>query len=92
MADSYIDPKLCTYIPLGKSNSQTKFWFSLILSLATKSAMSPEVMAGSAPNFGHRKCYNSWTNGWIIFLYTFGMGEGATKSTLVEILTIVNDP
>jgi hypothetical protein len=29
-----IDPKLCTYVPLGKSNSHTKFRFSLILGLA----------------------------------------------------------
>jgi hypothetical protein len=31
-----IDLKLCTYVPLGKSNSQTKFWSSLILGLATR--------------------------------------------------------
>jgi hypothetical protein len=30
-----IDPKLYTYVPLGKSNSQTKFRSSLILGLAT---------------------------------------------------------
>jgi hypothetical protein len=30
-----IDPKLCTYVPLGKSNSQTKFRSSRILVLAT---------------------------------------------------------
>jgi hypothetical protein len=47
-----IDPKLCTFVPLGKSNSQTKFWSSLILGLAktenTKSAMTPKLMAGSS--------------------------------------------
>jgi hypothetical protein len=54
-----IDPKLCTYVPLGKSNSQTKFWSSLILGLATRgskpkiSAITPELMAGSSPNFNH---------------------------------------
>jgi hypothetical protein len=31
-----IDPKLSTYVPLGKSNSQTKFRSSLILSLSTR--------------------------------------------------------
>jgi hypothetical protein len=31
-----IDPKLCTYVPLGKSNSQTKFRSSLILGLTTR--------------------------------------------------------
>jgi hypothetical protein len=29
-----IDLKLCTNVPLGKSNSQAKFWSSLILGLA----------------------------------------------------------
>jgi hypothetical protein len=54
-----IDPKLCAYVPLGKSNSQTKFLSSLILGLATrvpktentKRAITPELMAGSSPNF-----------------------------------------
>jgi hypothetical protein len=53
-----IDPKLCIYVPLGKSNSQTKFRSSLILGLATtentKSAITTELMAGSSPNFYHR--------------------------------------
>jgi hypothetical protein len=31
-----IDMQLYTYVPLGNSNSQTKFWSSLILSLATR--------------------------------------------------------
>jgi hypothetical protein len=31
-----IDPKLWTYLPLGKSNSQTKFQSFLILDLATR--------------------------------------------------------
>jgi hypothetical protein len=31
-----VDPKLCTYVPLGKSNSQTKFQSSLIFGLATR--------------------------------------------------------
>jgi hypothetical protein len=45
-----IDPKLFTYVLLGKSNSQTKFRFSLILGLATrgqnqnhKSAITPQL-------------------------------------------------
>jgi hypothetical protein len=62
-----IDPKLCTYVPLGKSNSQTKFRSSLILSLATrgpkpKTDITPELMAGSCPNFYHRykdTCHNT---------------------------------
>jgi hypothetical protein len=53
-----IDLKLCTYVPLGKSNSQTRFRSSLILGLAknknTKSAITPELMAGSSPNLYHR--------------------------------------
>jgi hypothetical protein len=49
-----IGPKLCTYVPLGKSNSQTKFQFSLILGLATR-----------GQNQKHKKCCNSWSNGWI---------------------------
>jgi hypothetical protein len=31
-----IDPKLCTYVLLGKSNSHTKFQSDLILVLATQ--------------------------------------------------------
>jgi hypothetical protein len=31
-----IDLKLCTYVPIGKSNSQAKFQSSLILDLATR--------------------------------------------------------
>jgi hypothetical protein len=46
----------CTYVPLGNSNSQAKFRSSLILSLATR-------------GLKHKKCYNSWTNGWIIFKF-----------------------
>jgi hypothetical protein len=56
-----IDLKLCTYVPLGKSNSQAKFWSSLILGFATrgpkqkqKVPITPELMAGSSPNFYHR--------------------------------------
>jgi hypothetical protein len=50
--------KLCTYVPLGKSISQTKFQSSLILGLATrgpkpKTDITPELMAGSSPNFYH---------------------------------------
>jgi hypothetical protein len=48
-----VNPKLCTYVPLGKSNSQNKFRSSLILGLATRgpkpktqSAITPELMAG----------------------------------------------
>jgi hypothetical protein len=49
-----IDLKLCTYVPLGKniSTSQTTFW-SLGLATKTentKSATTPELMAGSSPN------------------------------------------
>jgi hypothetical protein len=54
VAAEAIDPKLCTYVPLGKSNSHTKFRSSLILYLATrKSAITPELMAGSSPNCYH---------------------------------------
>jgi hypothetical protein len=35
-----IDPKLCTYVPLGKSNSQIKCRSSLILGLATRGPKS----------------------------------------------------
>jgi hypothetical protein len=47
-----IDLKLCTYVQLGMSNTHTKFWFSLILGLA-KSAITPELISGSSPNFYH---------------------------------------
>jgi hypothetical protein len=54
-----IDPKRCTYVPLG--NSQTKFRSSLILGLAKgaktenpKGATTPELMAGSFLNFYRR--------------------------------------
>jgi hypothetical protein len=56
VATGAIDPKLCTYVPLGKSNSQTKFRPSLILghqwakTESIKSAITPELMAGSSPN------------------------------------------
>jgi hypothetical protein len=70
-----IDRKLCTYVPIGKSNSQTKFRFSLISGLATRGAKTENI----------KKCYDSWTNGWIIiFLYTFRMGEGTTKRVPVR--------
>jgi hypothetical protein len=55
-----IDLKLCTYVPLGEMTVQTKFRSDLILGLATrgqkpktKSAMTPELMAGSSPNCYH---------------------------------------
>jgi hypothetical protein len=38
VAAGAIDPKLCRYVPLGKSNSQAKFRSSLILRLATRGA------------------------------------------------------
>jgi hypothetical protein len=48
---------LCVHVPLGKSNSLT----SLILGLATRGpkpktikSATPELMAGSSPNFYHR--------------------------------------
>jgi hypothetical protein len=53
-----IDPKLCTYVPLGKSNSQTKFRSSLILANL--------VWPPGGQNRKHKKCYNYWTNGRII--------------------------
>jgi hypothetical protein len=62
-----IDPKLCTYVPLGKSNSQTKFRSSLILGLATR-----------GQNRKHKKCYNYWTNGWIISKF---VGQVSNKDT-----------
>jgi hypothetical protein len=53
-----IDLKLCTYVPLGHMTYQTKFQSDLILALATrgqsentKSAITPEQMIGSSPNF-----------------------------------------
>jgi hypothetical protein len=55
-----IDLILCTYVPLGEMSIQTKFWSDLILALATretknaKSAITPELMAGSSPNIYHR--------------------------------------
>jgi hypothetical protein len=55
-----IHQKLCTYVPLGKSNSQTKFRSNLSLGLATrgnqkhKSPITLELMARSSPNFDHR--------------------------------------
>jgi hypothetical protein len=50
-----IDMQRCTYVPLGNSNSQTKFRSSLILRLATR-----------GPKQKTKNWYNSWTNGWII--------------------------
>jgi hypothetical protein len=44
-----IDPVLCTYVLLGKSNSQTKFWSSLILDLVKTENTSAMT----------------WTNDWI---------------------------
>jgi hypothetical protein len=41
-----IDQKRWTYVPLGKSNSQTKFRSSLVLGLATR-----------GQNQKHKKCY-----------------------------------
>jgi hypothetical protein len=43
-----IDPKLCTYVPLGKSNPQTKFRSSLILG---QKLISLLIMAGLSPNY-----------------------------------------
>jgi hypothetical protein len=56
-----IDPKLCTYGPLGKSNS-VKILVQCGSSLGhqgartenTKSAITPELMPGLSPNFYHR--------------------------------------
>jgi hypothetical protein len=55
VAAGAIDPKFCAYVPLGKSNSQTKFRSSLILGLATRGQHQK-----------HKKCCDSWTNSWII--------------------------
>jgi hypothetical protein len=54
-----IDLKFCTHLLLGQRLAGTKFGPDLILGLATrgpkpKSAITPEVMAGSAPNYYHR--------------------------------------
>jgi hypothetical protein len=54
-----IDAKLCTYVPIGKSNSQTNFRFSQLghqgaKTKNTKSAVSPELMARSSQNFYQR--------------------------------------
>jgi hypothetical protein len=49
-----IDPKLCTYVLLGKSNSQTKFRSSLILGLATRGPKPKTYISpGSSPKFCH---------------------------------------
>jgi hypothetical protein len=53
-----IDPKFCTYVQLGKSNSQTKFRSSLIIGLTTRGPKlrktTPDLMTRSSPNFNHR--------------------------------------
>jgi hypothetical protein len=56
LAAGAIDPKLCTYVPLGKSNLQTKFRSSesLFGHQGPKSAMTAELMAGSSPIFYHK--------------------------------------
>jgi hypothetical protein len=41
-----IDLKLCTYVPLGKRNAQTKFWFVLILGLATRDQKRKHINPG----------------------------------------------
>jgi hypothetical protein len=51
-----IDMKLCTCPSFGQITPQTKFQSDLILGLATKtektkSAVTPELMAGSSPSF-----------------------------------------
>jgi hypothetical protein len=53
-----IDQKLCTYVPLGKSKSdpisvQSDSWFGHQGDKTEniKSAITPELMAGSSPNF-----------------------------------------
>jgi hypothetical protein len=50
-----IDMQLCSYVPLGNRNSQTKFRSSPILNFShqgakteDKGAMTPELMAGSS--------------------------------------------
>jgi hypothetical protein len=55
-----IDLKLCTYVPLGEMILETKFRCDLIPGfvtrgpkLKTQSATTPELMAGSSPNFYH---------------------------------------
>jgi hypothetical protein len=53
-----IDLKLCTYVPQGQITAQTKFRSDLVPGLVTrgaktentKSAITPEVIAGSSPN------------------------------------------
>jgi hypothetical protein len=47
-----IDPKLCTYVPLGKSNFGP-VWF-LVWPPGGQNRKHPELMAGSSPNFYHR--------------------------------------
>jgi hypothetical protein len=60
VAAGTIDLKLCTYVSLGEMTVQAKFRSDLILGLATRgpkvktqSARTPELMAGSSPNFYH---------------------------------------
>jgi hypothetical protein len=54
-----IDPKLCTYVPLGlvRVTYRPNFgpvWFLVWPPKTQKSTMTPELMAGSSPNFYHR--------------------------------------
>jgi hypothetical protein len=74
-----IDPKLCTYVPLGKSNSRTKVRSSLMsdscvdMYLGTiyiSTEFRPDWtsnMAARRPSWKTNKVLlYSWTNGWII--------------------------
>jgi hypothetical protein len=53
-----IDLNLCTYVPLGKSNSQAKSdsWLGQqgAKTKNTKSARTPDIIAGSSSNVYHR--------------------------------------
>jgi hypothetical protein len=68
-----IDLKLCTYVglPLGQLTSQTNFgpiWFLSWPPGAktenTKSAITPQLMAGSSPNFYHWYIYKCNKDTW----------------------------
>jgi hypothetical protein len=48
-----IDPKLCTYVPLGKS-------------ITHRPNFSPVWFLVWPPGGQNKKCYDSWPNGWII--------------------------
>jgi hypothetical protein len=85
-----INPKLCTYVPLGKSNSQTKFRSSLILGLATtgpkpKTDITPELIAGSSPNFYHIGYKDTLHNTQVFYLTYFSRSRRSKFKTYYKV-------